>query len=98
MIAARSDNSENSQSRAQQKQELRRITQTLVASMDAASQISHKTLHSDLLRINSCVADEEADLPLLDTIVAEAKESITALAQQVAAASSAIAAMQMIVN
>ena len=44
------------------------------------------------------MADEEADLPLLDTIVVEAKESITALAQQVAAASSAIAAMQMIVN
>jgi hypothetical protein len=47
MIGARSEKSENLQSRAQLKQQLRRITQTLVASMDAASQISHTTLHSD---------------------------------------------------
>ena len=71
-------------------QEIRRLVAALVGCIDAATKVSHHVLHSDLLRMNSCVCDEEVDLAFLKNIVDEANDSINALGQEVADASSAL--------
>ena len=79
-------------------QEIRRLVVALVGSIDTATKVSHQILHSHLLRMNSCVCDEEVDFACLKDIVDEAKDSINALGREVAYASSALTQVERVVE
>ena len=71
--------------------DLRSVVGALVGFMDTVTHISHQSLHRDLLRMNSCVCDEDIDFVSLKDIVDETEASVDAIRQNIADASAALA-------